>query len=818
MKELTLTRIRHTSFHAIYKKLVLGIEMTPIEYKKMLSVAVLFINNGTDPDVIHLGYRILVLYSNQTKDYKPLYDIALNQGLIPIVKTIENMQVYQENFNKSFFKMLYSAFSETYKTNEMYLTEQQKELFDFFETTQKKTVAIVAPTSYGKSGLIVLALQKRTTENVCIVVPTKALLAQTKKRLLNAGLSNITKIITHPEMYVVGEQNLVAVLTQERLLRLLKKNTNVSFDWVFVDEAHNLLVNDSRNILLSIALSILEKRNSKVVYKFLTPFLIDCSNLHIKHTRYVAESFSINEYIKTEKFYLYDFRNNKRMQIYDQFLNSFFYVDGETYIDEIELIRKRQGAKNIVYLNKPRDLEKFAIELSKQLDDVHSTHIDVACNELSKYFHRDYFLINCLRKGIIYHHGSVPDNVRAYIESLFSCQNEVRFVVTSSTLLEGVNLPADKLFLLDNKKGNGNLRPSSFKNLAGRICRFKEMFFKGADELSKLEPEIFLIGSEYMAQNANLENFIKQCAQVDLKIHDDPKNLLLKNIDVSVENSTNIEKLQEIEQFMENFESGLVNEYSGYYAKTEVGKICFANSLLEIDIVSYEQQMQLAVDNNKLRIIDNASGVFDIFVEVFLPYIMPNEKYNNLTRLENEEARQFYQMLLEWKIENVSYPQMINNFLRYWHGIELGNGDTLIYVGRWGDKKRDGHKNLWSDIKQKNFVERINLAIVRIKEEQDFLENVFMKYIEALNDFGFLETEFYEKLKYGTSNKQKIVLMKNGLSSNLSSLIVDKYAEYITVDVVSSMAKFKATVIDDMVGNGENAILIHEMKSNTQLF
>ena len=80
---------------------------------------------------------------------------------------------------------------------------------------------------------------------------TKSLLAQTKARIVQADKLKREKIITHPEMYNGNEDRLVAVMTQERLLRLLQKVKNVSFDYVIIDEAHSLLHDDGRNILLA---------------------------------------------------------------------------------------------------------------------------------------------------------------------------------------------------------------------------------------------------------------------------------------------------------------------------------------------------------------------------------------------------------------------------------------------------------------------------------------------------------------------------------------------------------------------------------------
>ncbi|MTB65395.1 hypothetical protein GKR48_00830 [Providencia sp. wls1943] len=85
-------------------------------------------------------------------------------------------------------------------------------------------------------------------------------------------------------------------------------------------------------------------------------------------------------------------------------------------------------------------------------------------------------IIKCLRKGIVYHHGSMTDNVRLYIETVFKNSKKIKFLITTSTLLEGVNLPVERLFVLENKKGQSLLSHSQFNNLVGGINRFGDIF------------------------------------------------------------------------------------------------------------------------------------------------------------------------------------------------------------------------------------------------------------------------------------------------------------------------------------------------------
>ena len=211
-------------------------------------------------------------------------------------------------------------------------------------------------------------------------------------------------------------------------------------------------------------------------------------------------------------------------------------------------------------------------------------------------------------------------------------------------------------------------------------------------------------------------------------------------------------------------------------------------------------------------VIKDTQTLFNVLYKLFFIYIEDTDKNQNLIRFKHQETRNFYKMFLDWRIKGASYNEMIGSFMRHWKDLIDKNGDTLVYVDRWGDERREGVRELWTDIRQKNHKEMINLAIVRIKEEQDYLDNIIMKYIEVLNDLCLVDEILYLKIKYGTSDKRKVLLVKNGLSLGLSNLIVDKYADYLVIDYESNSVEYIDGIIEMMTQNEENEVLLYELK------
>ncbi len=808
--DLTLAKIRNTDFASLYDRFIVGEKLSQKQYEILLAIAICF-TNADDTNVQQLGYRIVVEYCNQTNDYIPLYEIAVNKGLYPVSKFIE--QHYIDDSKRNFFTEWNDAFTEQYVSGEVCRSEQQNSLVHFFESKKDDTVSVIAPTSYGKSELILSAVKEYAGKKICVLTSTKALLIQTKKRVQQISKGIFPKIVVHPEMYNPNDSSCLAVLTQERLLRIFKKDPQLSFDCIIVDEAHEMLEDDSRSRTLANVIIVAQKRNPEVAFKFLTPFLADSTNLKARYTTYDIEGFKVSEYIKTEKYFLYDLRNHTGLKLYDQFLNKYLPIsDNRNLGFEEDVVKAYSAGKNIIYLNKPTDIEKFALALADVLPEVDSELIQTACDNISEYLQPQYNLLTCLRKGIIYHHGSVPDAIRIYIEDLYKKDDAVRYVITSSTLLSGVNLPAERMFILDNKRGRSNLSHDSFKNLVGRVCRFSEIFNDETGNLYRLEPQIYLVFGKYFAQNANCESFLRNVAKVEQNYKDAVDNVLLSEAKITADNE---EKLRQASEFIENYENGVVEDYQERYTNTVSGKACIMNGITEFDVFAHEATIQQQVDvyqSESIKISDS-NTLLETINDLFIQHL-PDNGVESLKRLENKEARNFYSMMFEWRVKNKSYAEMISLFVGYWHQLYKKDRNVMVYVGKWGDIKRPGSNVArYTKFVGKTRTQVVNLAIVRIKEEQDFIDNTLIKYVEVLHDLDLIEDRFYAQIKYGTDDERTICLIKNGLSLSSAMLLIKKYGDHLQIDIPASTVVYGENLVAEMIKAEENQIQIYEVQS-----
>ena len=250
-----------------YKKMLLGEQISFEENSLLLATAICLLDeydaDQTKKLFFEISYEIIARYSVSTSDYRPLYDFSVNYGFFPIVDYILE---HDEDFLQSVADVINKVNIDKYRTESFLPTIQQHNAYESVLNDENSDISFVAPTSFGKSELIIRHIKKVNTPTLkaAIIEPTKSLLMQTYK-YVKAQLGD-KKILLHDQMYT-GEESYIAVLTQERALRLLEKRST-HFDYLYIDEAHNLFEKDMRNRLLArlIRLSRLKNQACEILY------------------------------------------------------------------------------------------------------------------------------------------------------------------------------------------------------------------------------------------------------------------------------------------------------------------------------------------------------------------------------------------------------------------------------------------------------------------------------------------------------------------------------------------------------------------------
>jgi hypothetical protein len=816
--ELTLRKItdrrnlEDSNFLRLYKALSTGKALSDKEYIDILRFGILM-SRSEDEAVQRLGYRIFLQYGESTQDYEPLREIAQFRELFPMVAAIDRLHP-DLTVADSFESIMFDAHSTNFRDESdgriVYRTRGQMELMSF--NAREAEAIVVAPTSYGKSEMLVKRIVSNLGGRTCVVVPSRALIAQTRKNILSNAMvrETRTRVISHPDAYV-GDHSFVAVMTQERLQRLMLENAELQLDQVLIDEAQNLLASGNRAIDLSSSILIARSRNPSLSIVYYTPFIAKPENIrHIQDFDSNIEARTVNEHVKIERYIIAT--PGEAPRLYDQFLNQTFLLDGEVPSDEVKAVRHLGARRNLVYVNRPRDAQDLAARLCSELPEHElSSRAERAIEAIADLIDPNYTLIECIRHGILFHHGQIPDSLRLYIEDLFrnDPNSHSRFLVTTSTLLEGVNTPADRLILMTGSRGRSNLSASAFRNLAGRVGRFRELFSPHQPNLNLLQPRICLLPSSYARSGWKPEKFLKSIAKVSLVVKDQVENPLL-------ESSGNVSDRDSALEYLENVEPGAIESTGMHRASTEVGSLCYRYGVRDFVISDYEVELQLRVDRLKAHsgYIMDVSELFEAIVSTFFVGIDISGSEDLVRLRDAEAARRFYVMFLLWRTRNESFKRMIGHMVGYWSSLS----DDYVYVGsKWGELVLDGYLKLFVNVKEKSHAELVNLAVVKIKEEQDFVDFRLMKYIEILRSLDLVDDGLYFRLKYGTDDSYLLSLLRAGFSPELAQIVKTEYASHVTVSASDNSVSVRQSLTRALASGGVNEILVYEAESLVNL-
>ena len=132
----------------------------------------------------------------------------------------------------------------------------------------------------------------------------------------------------------------------------------------------------------------------------------------------------------------------------------------------------------IVYVNEPTQAESTALALTELLPETPNLpqRVTDLIDFLQNNVHVSYPLINCLRRGVAFHYGAMPEIIRVEVEDLLR-ESLLQYVCCTSTLLQGVNLPAKNVVVFRPTRGRGSpLDKGGFWNLAGRAGRLMQEY------------------------------------------------------------------------------------------------------------------------------------------------------------------------------------------------------------------------------------------------------------------------------------------------------------------------------------------------------
>jgi hypothetical protein len=431
------------------------------------------------PEAQELVLRALE-YRDKFAEYKPILNSLVRQvGLFPYLDP-KQLSVADQ--------IAYEFHRPGNMDDEIVFHRSQAKIYRMLLSGEN--IALSAPTSFGKSLIIDAIIASGRYRNIVIIVPTIALIDETRRRLSKRFRGRF-KTITHT-FQSKAERN-IFILTQERVLEFPHFD---DIDFFVVDEFYKLSPSndhDDRSYLLNQAFYKLLKKGRQ--FYMLGPGILGIS----PDFQQRVEFKFINEPYHTVVSEL-----RRITTIDDQF-------------DALITLCRKLDEPTIIFCSSPTRARLVAERLIDEQLGTPSQELNFATDWISDNYHPQWHFVRALQGGLGVHHGRIPRSLAQYVLRKFN-EGTLRFLVCTSTLIEGVNTKAKNIIVFDNKINRSQIDLFTFNNIRGRSGRMFQHFI-GYVYIFQEPPEddLPIIDVPIFSQSANIpESLLIQMEDEDL--------------------------------------------------------------------------------------------------------------------------------------------------------------------------------------------------------------------------------------------------------------------------------------------------------------
>ena len=619
---------------------------------------------------------------------------------------------------------------------DVYFTKFQAKLWD--SLVNRNNIAISAPTSAGKSFIIkkyISEIIEKSERSIIYVVPTKALINQVSNDIKYLLGEKSHVFTTYRELD--DSKPSIFVLTPERTLKIFQDDKFKEPRLVFLDEAHNI-EDKSRG-------SVFENSLYRMVNKWPTcQFVV--AGPFIEQLSQSINSVANIELIDHKSFSSPVFQLKVALTLSPRNKRAHYKIaspTGNILKGEIDLksalYSKAKNNKgdalaaimglfnpndhNIIYAPRRYSAEKWAQKVAPVVGSNNPYIVEGADQKvkdliefLAEEVHPKYSLIRTLRLGVAYHHAGLPDIARQEIEELYS-QSLIKNIVCTSTLVQGVNLPADRLIIINPKVDSNEMSNFEFFNLIGRAGRVS----------TKLYGEVYCIDIEddEWAEDRLTTEVKKSVSSATLSSINNYKDILPETVHLSRE------------------------ELDGFDFKKDLYQlVSYLRSLYQVD----KGQLEKIISKSELN-VDQSRTIKDSLSEISKNLTIPSSLIEKNPFIDPILQNKFYEAVFsdgieEWLISKTPYGKS---------GINSKEADF---------KEKNYYYQFWS------IMDRLN-KIFDIEGEINSSTKNFDDYV----NLGLLVKDCHNWM----SGKRHTYFVKKELEdTNESEDNVDKAARYVT--------------------------------------
>lgn len=326
-----------------------------------------------------------------------------------------------------------------------------------------ESLVLSAPTSFGKSFIIDAFIAIKNPKNVVIIVPTIALMDETRRRI-QKKFGGKYNVITSANETIFDDN--IFIFPQERAISYLGIMKKI--DLLVVDEFYKIQATKTDKRTETLLRAIIKFASISNQRYYLAP--------NIKHINDNPITKGM-EFIETLDFKTVFLSNHEIYKKWDKLKPTSLKEDKK--VEALKELLKENIGKSIVYCGNYSQIEKVS-KIIKSEDGLPNTKNKLAL-QFSKWLHKNYIdnwkLPDLVLKGVGIHNGRMHRALAQIQVKLFEeMEDGIDNLVVTSSIIEGVNTAAKNIILWKNLNGGRKLDSFTYKNIIGRAGRSFKYF------------------------------------------------------------------------------------------------------------------------------------------------------------------------------------------------------------------------------------------------------------------------------------------------------------------------------------------------------
>ncbi len=388
--------------------------------------------------------KLLDYHETNNIQYSPLVNHLIREsGLYPYLDT--ETSNWQDRYIYEIFKV------DTGDVQEITLHREQSALLK--KLLDGANLAVSAPTSFGKSFVIDAYISITKPKNVVIIVPTIALTDETRRRLYKK-FANEYKIITTTEVELANKN--IFIFPQERAISYVDKIEQL--DILIIDEFYKASASFDKDRSPTLIKAILKLGKVARQKYFLAPNI---------------SGLEENPFTQNMEFYPLDFNT--------------VYLEQHMLLEEVgkneELksmklleILNEKTTKTLVYAGTYANIDRLSNLLLASMKANENKLLNDFSQWLSENYDYNWSLTNLVKRGVGVHNGRLHRSLSQIQIKLFEDIEGLNTIISTSSIIEGVNTSAENVVIWSNKNGTAKINDFTYRNIMGRGGRMFKHF------------------------------------------------------------------------------------------------------------------------------------------------------------------------------------------------------------------------------------------------------------------------------------------------------------------------------------------------------